>query len=546
MELRAVKMFRIAIVFSVLCIISVSGDYFSAISELEKLLDVETLMIEKFEAYLQRAQEEQDNIRRFLDHIDEVQHDRGDLEDFFGNPLNSFITIRRLVHDWKFNVFDPVFETSNFETYKSSLSESLVKIKGYKGPSQEDLQGAIRALLRLQKTYQLPTDQLAKGVLPMEENQLNISLSASDCFEVGKDLCQIKEYSYASEWLLEATKKKHGKPEGLISPNVTEVEILEHLSPAFNGLGNLKLAHKLNNEILDWEPDHEEALNNQILFESQLAKERVLARKQEDLNQLSEKEKKESFQLYQRVCRGELRQSPRELRSLKCWLSHQGSPYHVISPFKMEQLKLDPYVAFVHEMLSESETQMFKDLGKGRMERSKIGQGKSSTTTDIRTSQTHWLWPAQNQGLAKIMKRLEDFTGLSSESAEPFQLINYGLGGQYEPHYDFMNDDGYGVYGWKGNRLFTSIFYLNDVALGGGTAFPFLKLVVPPVKGSLLIWYNLHRSTYKDYRAKHAGCPVLKGSKWICIEQFHVGGQEFKRPCGLESDEGKFIDLIDK
>jgi len=57
-------------------------------------------------------------------------------------------------------------------------------------------------------------------------------------------------------------------------------------------------------------------------------------------------------------------------------------------------------------------------------------------------------------------------------------------------------------------------FQLNDVALGGGTAFPFLKLVVPPVKGSLLIWYNLHRSTYKDYRTRHAGCPVLKGSKW--------------------------------
>jgi len=102
-----------------------------------------------------------------LAHIDELQNDRGDLEEYFGNPLNSFITIRRLVHDWKFNVFDPVFQTSNFETYKSSLSDSLQKIK-FKGPTQEDLQGATRGLLRLQKIYQLPTDQLAKGVLPGE------------------------------------------------------------------------------------------------------------------------------------------------------------------------------------------------------------------------------------------------------------------------------------------------------------------------------------------------------------------------------------------
>ncbi|XP_036675660.3 prolyl 4-hydroxylase subunit alpha-1 [Drosophila suzukii] len=546
MEPRAVRMFRRCIIFSVLCLISVNGDYFSAISELEKLLDVETLIIEKFDAYLKRAQEEQANIQRFLNQIDELQNDRGDLEEYFANPLNSFITIRRLVHDWKFNVFDPVFETSNYDTYKSSLSDSLEKIKQYKGPSQEDLQGATRALLRLQKAYELPTDQLAKGILPGEKYQLNTSLSASDCFELGKNLCQIKEYSYGSEWLLEATKRLHGEPLDFISPNVTDIEILEQLSPAFNGLGNLKLAHKLNNEILDWEPDHEEALENQILYESQLAKERILGpKKPVDVNQLTEREQRESFQLYKRVCQGELRQSPRELRNLKCWLSHQESPYHIISPFKMEQLNLDPYVAYVHEILTESEMQMFKDHAKGRMERSKIGQGVNSTTTEIRTSQNTWLWHAENPWLSNIIRRLEDFTGLSSESAEPLQLINYGIGGQYEPHYDFTHDDGYSVYGWRGNRILTAIFYLNDVALGSGTAFPFLKLVVPPVKGSLLIWYNLHRSTYKDYRTRHAGCPVLKGSKWICIEQFHVGGQEFRRPCGLNSDVGKFDDLID-
>jgi len=65
MEPRAVRMFRRCIIVSVLCFISVSGDYFSAISELEKLLDVETLIIEKFDAYLKRAQEEQANIKRF-------------------------------------------------------------------------------------------------------------------------------------------------------------------------------------------------------------------------------------------------------------------------------------------------------------------------------------------------------------------------------------------------------------------------------------------------------------------------------------------------
>jgi len=64
MELRTVRMFRLSIIFSVLFFTSVSGDYYSAISELEKLLDVEAFIVEKFDEYLERAQQEQDSIKR--------------------------------------------------------------------------------------------------------------------------------------------------------------------------------------------------------------------------------------------------------------------------------------------------------------------------------------------------------------------------------------------------------------------------------------------------------------------------------------------------
>jgi len=57
-------------------------------------------------------------------------------------------------------------------------------------------------------------------------------------------------------------------------------------------------------------------------------------------------------------------------------------------------------------------------------------------------------------------------------------------------------------------------FQLSDVEAGGGTAFPFLPLLVTPERGSLLFWYNLHPSGDQDFRTKHAACPVLQGSKW--------------------------------
>jgi len=76
--------------------------------------------------------------------------------------------------------------------------------------------------------------------------------------------------------------------------------------------------------------------------------------------------------------------------------------------------------------------------GKGNMERSKVGQSENSTTSEVRISRNTWLWYDANPWLSKIKQRLEDVTGLSTESAEPLQLVNYGIGGQYEPHFDFV------------------------------------------------------------------------------------------------------------
>ena len=87
------------------------------------------------------------------------------------------------------------------------------------------------------------------------------------------------------------------------------------------------------------------------------------------------------------------------------------------------------------------------------------------------------------------------------------------------------------------------LFYLNDVAEGGETAFPLAdredhlrtnnytrdlsrhchkaSLVVKPVEGTALLWYNhaLDEKTGKmgdvDKLTLHGGCDVLEGEKWI-------------------------------
>lgn len=39
--------------------------------------------------------------------------------------------------------------------------------------------------------------------------------------------------------------------------------------------------------------------------------------------------------------------------------------------------------------------------------------------------------------VSHIDQRIEDVTGLSMSTAEQLQVVNYGIGGHYEPHYDF-------------------------------------------------------------------------------------------------------------
>lgn len=55
---------------------------------------------------------------------------------------------------------------------------------------------------------------------------------------------------------------------------------------------------------------------------------------------------------------------------------------------------------------------------------------------------------------------------------------------------------------------------MSDVELGGATAFPKLHLRIAPSKGAAAYWWNLKKSGQGDLRTRHAGCPVLVGSKW--------------------------------
>jgi len=140
-------------------------------------------------------------------------------------------------------------------------------------------------------------------------------------------------------------------------------------------------------------------------------------------------------------------------------------------------------------------------------------------------------------------------TGLSQVTSESLQVQNYGIGGHYVPHWDIQTNGSTQIYE-SGNRIATVLFYVSlqrhrfasfrsyprafqmtDVERGGETVFPYLKLRIPPKKGTAAFWFNLRVSGQPDYITKHAACPVLLGNKWVANKWMHEHGQEFRRPC---------------
>ena len=79
--------------------------------------------------------------------------------------------------------------------------------------------------------------------------------------------------------------------------------------------------------------------------------------------------------------------------------------------------------------------------------------------------------------------------------------------------------------------------YLNDVDLGGATAFINAGTQVWPKKGAAVFWINLKKNGVGDDSTHHAGCPVLLGEKWVSNFWFHEKGQDRHYPCSLKSWE---------
>jgi len=548
---KAVKMYQVNILLC-LPLISLqetnlfpstgSGDgMYTSSADLQGLLFTESELVNKLNEYIQEEQDRIENLKKLIREYEALRDNANQSEEkFVGNPLNSFLLIKKLTSDWK--TVQNLIQNSVGEKFVANLTEQRDNFV-LRWPSDEDLNGAAIGLMRLQDTYRLDTDSLSRGILNGQE--YGPTLSAHDCFELGRQTYNNGDYYHTTIWMEQAMKLYHEETEKSIS----KADILEYLAFSAYMSGNIRRALKLTNEMLDLHPDHPRGWGNKQYYEQTLKKKGAAYQKRgedglgdadETVNVLKERKKREDDlgeerAHYEQLCRGEEFISEEERSKLMCRYSTGKHLYMLIGPVKEEEVYLKPRIVIYHDIISDSEIETIKSLATPRFKRATVQNYITGEleTANYRISKTAWLKEEEHQHVANVYQRTNQITGLNMETSEELQVSNYGIGGHYEPHFDFARREEKNAFAslGTGNRIATLLIYESDVEQGGATVFPHLGISLWPKKGAAAFWYNLFQNGEGDDMTRHAACPVLAGTKWVSNFWIHERGQEFTRPC---------------
>ena len=178
----------------------------------------------------------------------------------------------------------------------------------------------------------------------------------------------------------------------------------------------------------------------------------------------------------------------------------------------------NPLVYVVSNFLSDLECNAFVELGKGKMKRATVITDSEHEVHASRTNDYCWLEHSASDIVNEVSKRFSVLVQMPINNAEQFQLVYYGPGNEYKPHFDAFDkttEEGQNNWFPGGQRMVTALAYLNDVEEGGETDFPEINVSVKPNKGDVVVFHNCKEGTTEiNPDALHAGSPVVIGEKW--------------------------------
>ncbi|MDO8385515.1 MAG: 2OG-Fe(II) oxygenase [Polaromonas sp.] len=138
---------------------------------------------------------------------------------------------------------------------------------------------------------------------------------------------------------------------------------------------------------------------------------------------------------------------------------------------------------------------------------------------DDRTSDGMFFTRGETGMVARIEARIAKLLDWPVENGEGLQVLRYGPGAEYKPHYDYFDPAEAGsatILARGGQRVATLVIYLQEPEQGGATVFPDLRLQVAPRRGSAVFFS--YGQAHPCSQTLHGGMPVLAGEKWIATK----------------------------
>jgi prolyl 4-hydroxylase len=185
------------------------------------------------------------------------------------------------------------------------------------------------------------------------------------------------------------------------------------------------------------------------------------------------------------------------------------------------QSMYNPRVVVFGGLLSDEECAQLIELAKPRLARSltvATKTGGEEVNAD-RTSNGMFFQRGENELVRRIEQRIAKLVNWPEENGEGLQILQYGPGAEYKPHYDYFDPAEPGtptILRRGGQRVGTIVMYLAEPQKGGGTIFPDVHMEVAPKRGNAVFfsYERAHPSTH----TLHGGAPVLAGEKWIATK----------------------------
>src|SRR5690606_30038462 len=147
-----------------------------------------------------------------------------------------------------------------------------------------------------------------------------------------------------------------------------------------------------------------------------------------------------------------------------------------------------PPLAVFSQLLSAAECAALIEAARPRLTRSltvETRTGGEEVNAD-RTSEGMFFERGEMPLVRQLEARIAALLRWPVDHGEGLQVLRYGPGAEYKPHYDYFDPTEAGTPAMLrrgGQRIATLVMYLNTPAAGGATVFPDLALQVAPQQG---------------------------------------------------------------